>query len=356
MTRMARVLLLVVLTCVAPVAFAQSPGSGPINGATPGDTNAAGSSDADLWRAVRAGDSFTSQSRVPMGNQLIQSAGHDWELTRNGPLAMYTAWIITGMLVLLSIFFALRGRIRIDAGKSGQTIKRFTLVERSAHWMIASSFVLLALTGLSLLFGRKILIPLMGHEAFSVLAYWGKHIHNYVGFAFMAGIAIIFVMWVIHNIPRPSDLVWIARGGGLFGGGHPPAHKFNAGQKGIFWAVIVCGTSLALSGWALLTPFTTTMFADTFSHVNAIFGTTLPTDLTIHQEQQFQEIWHTIMAAIMIAIIIAHIYIGTVGMEGAVDAMTHGDVDLNWAKEHHSLWVAEKLGKDTPRSSHTPAE
>jgi formate dehydrogenase subunit gamma len=135
------------------------------------------------------------------------------------------------------------------------------------------------------------------------------------------------------------------RGGGLFGGGHPPAKQFNAGQKLIFWIVVLCGISISLSGWALMNPFTTTMFSDTFSAVNAMFGTDLPANLTPIEEQQYQSLWHAIMAVFMIMVILAHIYIGSVGMEGALDAMTSGEVDLNWAKEHHSLWVEEEQAK-----------
>jgi len=132
---------------------------------------------------------------------------------------------------------------------------------------------------------------------------------------------------------------------------HPPAKKFNGGQKIIFWATILGGASLSLSGWALLDPFTTTMFADTFALIN-IFGANLPTDLTLMEEQQLAQVWHTIVSMVMIAIILAHIYIGSIGMEGAFDAMGSGQVDLNWAKEHHSLWVDEVVGE---KSAH-PAE
>nr|MBX2805012.1 formate dehydrogenase subunit gamma [Hyphomicrobiales bacterium] len=208
-------------------------------------------------------------------------------------------------------------------------------------WVLASSFILLALTGLNLLFGRALLIPLIGHDAFSSITIAGKFIHNYIAFAFMAALVMVTVLWVAHNIPNRHDIVWFLRGGGLFGGGHPKARKFNGGQKVIFWIVVLCGISISLSGWALLNPFETTMFGDTFALVNSWFGTELNTNLLPVQEQQYQALWHTIMAVFMIVVIIAHIYIGSVGMEGALSAMTSGDVDENWAKEHHSLWVEE---------------
>lgn len=333
----------------------------PVAGATPGGTDSGASSDAELWRQIRHGVTGTVVGHNKSAGLLIQSDGQQWRLTRNGPLAMYSAWAILGTLLLLSLFFALRGRIRISHGKSGKTMKRFSGIERMGHWLLASSFILLALTGLNLLFGRKLLIPLIGKDAFSTITIFGKFIHNYVAFAFMLGLVIVAILWLVHNIPNRHDVVWLLRGGGMLGGGHPKARKFNAGQKIIFWVVILCGISISMSGWALMNPFTTTMFGDTFSSLNGAFGTQLPTDVALIQEQQYQSLWHTIMAVFMIMVVLAHIYIGTIGMEGALDAMTSGDVDTNWAREHHSLWVEEvQAGKkgtaETGKESIQPAE
>lgn len=329
-----------------PAAHAQATGPDkPVAGATPGGTDSGSSSDSELWRQIRSGAPGTVAGRDMSGGMMIQSAGQDWRLLRDGPLPMYSAWAILGTLMLLAVFFALRGRIRISSGASGHTIKRFSLIERTGHWLLASSFIILALTGLNLLFGRQLLIPLIGKEAFASITNYGKFIHNYVAFAFMLGLVMIAVMWIVHNIPNRHDLMWFLRGGGIIGSSHPPSRKFNAGQKIIFWVVILCGISISMSGWALMNPFTTTMFASTFETVNGLFGTTYPTDLTLIQEQQYQSLWHTIMAVFMIVVILAHIYIGSVGMEGALAAMTSGDVDINWARDHHSIWVEEEEEK-----------
>ncbi len=327
-------------------ASAQVSGTGaPVAGAVPGNTTEGASADAELWRQIRQGAQGTVAGQNPGSGLMIQSEGYLWQQTRNGPLAMYSAWAILGVLMLLSLFYAVRGRVRIDAGPSGKTMKRFSGIERAAHWLLASSFILLALTGLNLLFGRTLLIPIIGHEAFSTITIYGKFIHNYVGFAFMAAVVLVAVLWIVHNIPNRHDVIWFLRGGGLVGGGHPKARKFNGGQKALFWLIILGGASISLSGWALLMPFETTMFAKTFAFSNSVFGTSFATDLTPIQEQQYQAIWHTAMAVFMIAVVLAHIYIGSVGMEGAMAAMTSGDVDTNWAKEHHSLWVAEVEAK-----------
>ena len=311
----------------------------PVAGATPGGTDAGNASDANFWRAIREGQTGTVVGPNKSTGLMIQSGGQEWRELRTGALPMYSAWALLATLGLLSLFFAVRGRIRISHGRAGSTIKRFSIIERAGHWLLASSFIILALTGLNVLFGRTLLLPVLGKESFAALTLYGKLIHNYVAFAFMVGLAMIAVMWVWHNIPNRHDILWLLRGGGMLGGGHPAAKKFNAGQKIIFWVVVLCGISISLSGWALMNPFTTTMMADTFALMNSLFGTEFATDLSPMQEQQLQSIWHTIMAVFMIVVILAHIYIGSVGMEGALSAMTSGEVDRNWAKEHHSLWV-----------------
>jgi formate dehydrogenase subunit gamma len=248
----------------------------------------------------------------------------------------------------LALFYVARGKIRIDGEKTGQTVTRFKAVERFGHWLMAGSFVLLGVTGIITLFGRMAIIPLIGHEAFSPLALASKWVHNNVSWAFMIGLVMVFVMWVLENIPNRHDLTWIAKGGGIFKAGvHPPAKKFNAGQKLIFWSVIVLGASISVSGLSLLFPFEMPLFAASFAHLNdlgipnMIGMSDLPVQLTPHQEMQLAQLWHTIVAFVLIAIILAHIYIGSVGMEGAFDAMGSGEVEEQWAREHHALWLDE---------------
>jgi formate dehydrogenase subunit gamma len=161
----------------------------------------------------------------------------------------------------------------------------------------------------------------------------------------MLGLVLTFVMWVAHNIPSKLDWQWLKAGGGIVGNAHPSAKKFNAGQKIVFWMVMILGVSVSWSGLSLLFPFEFLMFADTFAIINSILGTDFPTVLTPHEEMQLGNIWHSIVAFVMMVAIIAHIYIGSVGMEGAFDAMGNGQVDVEWARQHHDLWVAEVEGK-----------
>ena len=252
---------------------------------------------------------------------LIQPAGQSWREFHNRTLTWVGGIAILGMLAVLVVFYMTRGRIPIEGGPSGRTIERFNLLDRSVHWMTASTFVILALTGLNLTFGRFLILPLIGPEAFATLSLWGKIAHNYLAFPFTLGVVLMFLLWAKDNIPNGRDIAWFKAGGGLIGkGAHPPAAgRFNGGQKMVFWMTVLGGAAVAISGFLLMFPF---MFTD-------IAG------------QQLAHMVHGLISVLMIAAILAHIYIGSIGMEGAFDAMGSGQVDLNWAKEHHALWVEQ---------------
>ncbi|MBI3700816.1 MAG: formate dehydrogenase subunit gamma [Afipia sp.] len=279
-----------------------------------------------LLNALKEGDKITGRISIPdtMASSLIQPAGRDWRDFQRSKLPVIGAVTILGMAAVLILFLLIRGRIRIDNGFSGKKILRFASFERFTHWLTASCFIILALSGLNISFGRALILPMFGADTFSTLTAWGKIAHNYLAFPFMLGLVIMFLIWVKDNIPGRVDLEWIKEGGGLFSKGkHPPSRRFNAGQKGIFWIVIFGGLLMSVSGWFLLFPY-------------------IPANVTA---LQFWTVIHAVIAMLFIAAMLAHIYIGSVGMEGAFDAMGTGDVDLNWAKEHHPLWVQEEQSK-----------
>ena len=330
-------------------------------------------SDPELWRSLRFGEAdVTSQVRGPGTTLLVQDDGMGWLQFRQGPLRVWGGYALLGMIGLLILFFLLRGRIKIEAGRSGEIIQRFAFIERFSHWLFAGSFILLGLTGLTTLFGRAFIGLFKDNPetyetlrgVYANLAWASKWIHNNVAWAFILGLVMIFVLWVVHNLPSRVDINWMLKAGGLFSKhSHPPAKKFNAGQKLIFWSCIILGGSIAASGVALLFPFEYPLFALTFDKLRAlgidalpIYGP-LPETLTPHAEMMHAQVWHAIVSFALMVIVIAHIYIGSVGMEGAFDAMGTGEVDLNWAKEHHSLWVEEVQAKagDAPKST-APAE
>jgi formate dehydrogenase subunit gamma len=289
-----------------------------------------------LLQALRPGEALSGRISIPntQAATLIQP-GRDWRAFNQEALPRIGALSLIGIVILLVGFYLVRGKIRIDAGLSGMKILRFGALDRFTHWLTATSFIVLALTGINVTFGKTVLAPVMGPEAFAAWAGFAKLIHNYVGFAFMAGVLLTFLIWVKDNIPNAIDVKWFAAGGGLIGKGHPPAKRFNGGQKVIFWSVVIGGFLLSLSGWHLLFP--------TAESIDVL---------------QWQATLHGTTSFVMIAIIVAHIYIGSVGMEGAFDAMGSGEVDLNWAKEHHSLWVEDVRRNEgsTGNASPQPAE
>ena len=224
--------------------------------------------------------------------------------------------------------------VRLESGRSGRVIVRFTAFERFVHWMTATCFIILAVSGLNITFGRPLLLPLIGLEAFSEWSQWAKYAHNYLSFPFTIGVVLIFLIWIAGNIPNKLDFDWLKRGGGMVGHDHPPAYRFNAGQKAIYWIVVVGGGAVAVSGYVLMFPF----------YVSGIEG------------MQVAQIVHSIVAVLFVAAMLAHIYIGTIGMEGAFEAMGTGTVDINWAKEHHSLWLEEQNARTgVSDARHQPA-
>lgn len=277
--------------------------------------------------ALKANPSAELQGRITIPDAkaatLERPAGREWRAFHQNTMTRIGAVAVLGMLIVLVAFYLFRGRIRIENGPSGQTLTRFNGFERFVHWLTAACFIVLALSGLNVTFGKSLLLPLIGPEAFTSISVVAKWAHNYLAWPFMLGIALMFLIWIKDNVPTMVDVRWFAAGGGIVGKGHPPARRFNGGQKIVFWTVVLGGAALAVSGIYLLFPATAGGVLDL----------------------QFWNVVHGIVGVLMVAAILAHIYIGTIGMEGAFDAMGSGEVDLNWAEQHHSLWVADEMKK-----------
>ena len=270
---------------------------------------------------------------------LIQPAGRVWDHFHEVTLHWLGVIILVGTLAGLAAGYFLLGRIRISAGRSGRKVPRFNAFERFAHWLTAVSFVVLGISGLNITFGKRLLLPLIGPDAFSAFSQAAKYAHNFTSFAFVLGLVLIAVIFIRDNIPGWVDIEWFKQGGGFIKSKHAPARRFNAGEKLVFCGALGAGAAVSVSGYLLLFPF----------YVTDIAG------------MQIAQVVHSVIAVLFVALILGHIYIGTLGMEGAFEAMWTGEVDYNWAKEHHDLWLADELAKGRAaippgQPSATPAE
>jgi formate dehydrogenase subunit gamma len=278
---------------------------------------------SDYWRLVRDNAEGYSAVKGRETNELIQGSGEVWRQLRNGPIATYGSWLIGFTLAALALFYMWRGKIELTHPRTGQTIERWSLNERRMHWLTAGLFVMLGITGMSFLYGRMVLIPLFGHHGFSTYAEIAKWTHNILGPVFMVGLLSMIVSWFKSNFLNKIDWEWFKAFGGMVGDKHPSAGKMNGGEKLWFWALATVGVALCLSGLVLDFP--------NFDQEREII--------------QISHLIHVVTALILVAFAFGHIYIGTIGTEGALEGMVTGQVDIAWAEQHHDLWLKAILNK-----------
>lgn len=292
---------------------------------------------APVWREVRSGEAnYTSikgqetgvlvqpQAKF-FGQDTMTTAGEAWRKYRNGPVTFYGGLLVVLAAVALGAFYLWKGPIRLHNPPTGRRVLRFSAVERWAHWSMAISFCVLGVSGLVILFGKHILLPVIGYTLFAWLTMLMKNMHNFIGPLFIVSIVLFAAIYVRYNFPARGDLTWLLKAGGMFGEHEVPSGRFNAGEKGWFWlSVVVLGTIMSVTGLVMLFP--------NFDQVR----TTM----------QQANIVHGIGGVVFIAVSLAHIYMGTIGTEGAYEGMRTGYVDETWAREHHELWYEEvKSGK-----------
>jgi len=320
------VLMLMLAAFAAPVA-AQSvrPPGNAVNlddGIEDGPSNALGDvSDTEIWDNFRGGNPRDLLAPAPEG-QVMTTTGQIWRKVRENFIRKYLGWLPLIVIGFLAVFYLIRGPMKISAGRSGKTISRFTLSARVAHWFMAGVFIILGLTGLTILLGRPVIAPYLGREANSVLTSAAMQGHNLFGPVFIFALLWLFVKFVRGNFFQWVDLKWMFKLGGFFGG-HVSSRQFNFGEKSWFWMVVLVGIVISITGVIMLFPG-------------------LVEDV---RWLQLSTILHAIGAVALIAVLFGHIYVGTIGMEGSLDSMLKGEVDENWAKEHHDLWYEEVTGK-----------
>ncbi len=309
------VFALLLLACWTPAAPAQQAASG---GDTAAIARPPGHTSADFWRSLKEGATGVSSVRGVESGVAMNRHGQEWRQARNRLLAPWGAWLLGGVLLTLAGFYAFRGPVRLEGEDDGTTIPRFSINHRIAHWFTASLFLLLAVTGLVLLYGRGALEPLFGARGFAAIASGAKEAHNLFGPIFLFALVLLISGYARDNLPQRGDLGWLAAGGGLFGR-HASAWRFNLGEKAWFWLVCVLGLGLSLSG--LVLDF-------------AVFGW----DRTTLELAHFL---HVAAALILVAVSFGHVYLGTVGVEGTLRGMLGGAVERRWAALHHDLWLRQ---------------
>jgi formate dehydrogenase subunit gamma len=312
----------------SPAAEAQRQGVQPFN-------------NAPVWRTVRSNAPQTTTVVGRETNVLIQPQGQTWRTLRNSDISVFGGWALVLLFLVIATFYWVKGTLALHEPPTGRVLLRFTFLDRVIHWSTAITFSILAISGLIMLFGKAVLLPLIGYTLFSWLAILGKNLHNFAGPLFSVCVLMLLFNFVRDNFPEPGDWQWIRHFGGLLSKHEPPSGRFNAGEKVWFWGgACVLGIIVSASGFVLDFP----NFDQT------------------RQTMQIAHVVHSIGAILFMLGAMGHIYMGTLGMAGAYDAMRTGYVDEEWAREHHAYWYNEvKAGRDPvvgadPRVvRHTPA-
>ena len=358
-----RLVLATAITAVAGPVLAQSgaePKAPPASYVAapepkPADTNAERAksqpgNNAPMWRAARDSGSTPGISNLPGAEQgvLIQpmvqypgvrlnNAGEAWRQVRNQWIIPYGGSLILIALLTLALFYWRRGPLGGHGVDTGRVIERFTPFERATHWSNAIAFVTLAVSGLVMSFGKFLLLPVLGGTLFGALSYALKTAHNFAGPLFAVSLLLMLITFVKDTLPSKEDLAWMMRLGGMFGGQEVASHRFNAGEKVVFWlGLLVLGGLVVASGLVL--------------------DKLIPGMAYLRPDMQIAQMVHSAAAMVMLAMFAGHIYMGTIGMKGAYKAMRTGYVDEAWAKEHHELWFDDvKAGKIPAQRSQQPA-
>ena len=306
---------------------------------------------APMWRDVGKGVTGYSSlplSQAPEAGNLIQpfvqypgsrltNAGEAWRQVRNDWLIPYGGALLFIVLLALAIFYKAKGSLGGHLKDTGRTIERFTPLERAAHWSNAGAFIALAVSGIVMAFGKFFILPVIGTTLFGWLTFALKNLHNFVGPLFAVSLLIVVVTFIKDNIANAADFVWLTKLGGMLGDKEVPSHRFNAGEKGLFWwGITIPGIVVVGSG----------LFLDKL----------LPGMLYLRGDMQIAHMLHLVCGLVMMALLMGHIYMGTVGMKGAYSAMRTGHVDEAWAKEHHELWYDDIKAGKIPAQRSQPAQ
>ncbi len=281
---------------------------------------------AGFWGSARDAQSGYTTDKGPEAGVLITQSGEDWRTRRNGYVKEFGKWALGIVIIAIAAVYFAKGTVRLEHGRSGRMVERWTPFNRFLHWYVAVLFVVLAVSGLIILYGKYLLIPLIGKGGFGAVAIASKVIHNYSGPLFGIGLIVMALLWFRHNIPKAIDLKWFLAGGGILTKDHPSAEFLNGGEKVWFWITVIGGGLVLATGLVL----------------------NFPNFEQVRETMQDANVLHAITALVLVAVFLGHVYIATIGTEGALEGMVHGKVDVEWAKQHHDLWYKEVAGGDKP--------
>ncbi len=310
------------IAAIAPIAASEVPKAAPALPA--GSTAAIGWNQPPKWSEVEQKPQYASVPGREM-NVLVEDQGYWWRTVRNGPVTFYGGIALLIVPVLLLLFYAVKGSFKLHGKPTGRLVERFNSAERMSHWTMAISFVVLAVTGVITLFGKYVLLPVIGPSAFSWVISTGLHVHNFIGPLFLFSIIVAFFIFVKDNFMSGADVAWLSKFGGMLSEKEIPSGRFNGAEKVWFWlGVVIFGVLVSASGVIMLFPNWNTA-RELMAEANLV---------------------HAIAAIVFACMALAHIYLGTIGTEGAYQGMRSGYVDETWAKEHHELWYDDvKAGK-----------
>jgi formate dehydrogenase subunit gamma len=289
---------------------------------------------APVWKEVRSGEKQITTVRGRETDILIQSEGQTWRALRV-PIVFWGGLLLAVAVGGLALFYLARGTMTVPKKAGDRVIERFSPMDRYAHWLVAIVWVTLAITGLVLSLGKSVLLPLIGYTLFSWLATLAKNLHNFISPLLIIGVPWLFVRFLRDNGVGGDDLRWFANLSGYFKGHEHPSGRFNAGEKIVFWLVLVLATTvLIVTGLILLFP--------NFDQVRSTM--------------QLSNIIHMIAAYLSIALACVHVYLGTIGVEGAYRAMRDGYVDASWADHHHQRWYQDVVAGKARQTFVVPDE
>ncbi|WP_036551460.1 formate dehydrogenase subunit gamma [Neptunomonas japonica] len=287
--------------------------------ARPAERKVASFAGPEYWRAIQQGEAGQTQSQTREANQLINVQGEEWRQWRNQWVTPAGAYAMGGTLAVLLLFYILVGQNKLDSPRTGSTVERWKRFDRAMHWTVATLFIILAISGLTLLYGKFFLRAALGDSLWGNYATACKLAHNYLGPIFVVALLVMIIKWMKHNFFNSTDIKWFMQGGGMVGKTHPSAGYMNGGEKAWFWVLTIAGLVVCISGLVM----------------------DFPNFDQSRETMQLANLIHGSVSLLLIAASFGHIYIGTAGTEGALEGMKSGHVDETWAKQHHDLWYHE---------------